>query len=127
VRDAARMPGVALAFSAEDLQLEPLVADLARPGARRIERPILPRNRVRFTGEAIAAVVAQDRYLAEDAAERIEVGYVPLEVVSSIEGALDPRLPALHEGDGEGEGNVIFAETYDNGDVEAGTGRPTPR
>jgi carbon-monoxide dehydrogenase large subunit len=118
VREAARMPGVALVFSAEDLQLEPLVADLARPGARRIERPILPRHRVRFTGEAIAAVVARDRYLAEDAAERIEVGYVPLEVVSSIEGALDPRLPALHEGDGDS--NVIFAETYDNGDVEAG-------
>ncbi|MGH2869346.1 MAG: xanthine dehydrogenase family protein molybdopterin-binding subunit, partial [Solirubrobacteraceae bacterium] len=116
VGEAARMPGVALAFSGEDLELEPLVADLARPGARRIERPILPRNRVRFTGEAIAAVVARDRYLAEDAAERIEVSYVPLEVISSIEGALDPRLPALHEGDG----NVIFAETYDHGDVEAG-------
>ena len=116
VREAARMPGVAFAFSAEDLRLEPLVADLARPGAERIERPILPRSRVRFAGEAVAAVVASDRYLAEDAAERIEVGYVPLEPVSSIEAALDPGLPALHDCGG----NVIFAETYDHGDVDAG-------
>ena len=69
--------------------------------------------------------VAQDRYLAEDAAERIEVGYVPLEVVSSIEGALDPRLPALHEGDGEGEGNVIFAERMTTGTSRPG--RAVPR
>jgi carbon-monoxide dehydrogenase large subunit len=119
VSAAAQMPGVALAFSADDLQIAPLVADLARPGAERIERPILPHNRVRFTGEAVAAVVARNRYLAEDAAERIEIGYDPLEAISTIEGALDPSLPALHDCGG----NVIFAERYEHGDVNAGFDR----
>jgi aerobic carbon-monoxide dehydrogenase large subunit len=114
VRASAAVPGVTLAFSSEDLGLGPLVADLGRPGARRIERPILPRDRVRFTGEAVAGVVARDRYLAEDAAERIAIGYSSLAPVTSIEAALDAGLPALHAGDG----NVIFEESYEFGDPE---------
>jgi carbon-monoxide dehydrogenase large subunit len=111
---AARMPGVVLAFSAQDLDVPALVADLARPGARRIERPILATDRARFTGEPIAAVVAANRYLAEDAAEQVAVQAEPLAAVTTIEAAMEPGSPALHPGDG----NVIFDENYESGDVD---------
>jgi carbon-monoxide dehydrogenase large subunit len=119
---ARRAPGVALAIGPEDLAaVPPLVSDLKRPGAARIERPILAGERARFVGEAIAAAVADSRYLAEDAAEAVAIDYEPLAVVASIEDALEDDLPSLH---GTG-GNVIFAEEYETGDVdEALAGAP---
>ncbi len=118
VDDASRQPGVALAFSGHELSLPPLVPELSRPGARRIERPVLPTERARFVGEAIAAVVAEDRYRAEDAAERVAIRYAPLPAVVSVEDALSPDRPALHENGAEGRGNVIFEEAFEQGDVD---------
>jgi carbon-monoxide dehydrogenase large subunit len=115
---AARIPGVALAFGAQEMACPPLTPDLARPGAERIERPILAADRVRFVGEAFAAAVATSRYVAEDAAERIAADYEPLAAVTSVQDALRDDLPRLH-GDGPGR-NVIFEETYEYGDVAAG-------
>ena len=116
--EAARLPGVSLAFTAADLRVAPLVPDLTRPGAQRIERPILAADRARFVGEPLAAVVASNRYRAEDGAERVAVRYRPLAAVMSVEDALRSDLPPLHNG--SSTANVIFAETYDYGDVDAG-------
>jgi carbon-monoxide dehydrogenase large subunit len=111
-------PGVALAFGPDDLRdVGPLVATLKRPGAMRIERPVLAGERARFVGEPIAAVVAESRYLAEDAAETVVVDYEPLAVVTTIEDTLREDLPSLHPG---GRANVIFEEAYETGDVDAG-------
>lgn len=115
VREATASRGVVLAFGGNDLRaVPPLVPELARPGAVRVERPILATERVRFVGEPVAAVVASNRYLAEDAAERVEIAYEPLPPVISIEDALRTDLPSLHGG----EGNVIFREERESGDVE---------
>jgi carbon-monoxide dehydrogenase large subunit len=91
-----------------------LVPELKRPGARRIERPVLVGERARFVGEPVAAVVAESPYLAEDAAEAIEIDYEPMPAIASIEDALNPELPALH-----GHDNVIFREEREEGDVAA--------
>ena len=53
-------------------------------------------DRVYFTGEAVAIVVATDRYLAEDALEKIEVEYEPLEAIVDAERALEPSAPMLY-------------------------------
>ena len=116
--EAARAPGVTLAFGAEQMACPPLVPDLARPGAMRTERPILAADRVRFVGEAFAAVVASSRYLAEDAAERIAARYEPLAAVTCVEDALRDDLPPLRRR--RPGNNVIFEETYEYGDVDAG-------
>jgi len=54
-------------------------------------------DKVRFVGEPVAVVVARDRYLAEDAAEMVEVAYEPLPAVVDPERALEPGAPILHE------------------------------
>ena len=50
----------------------------------------MARDRVTFVGEIVAAVLASDRYLAEDAAELVRVEYEPLAVMVDPETALGP-------------------------------------
>src|SRR5262249_57187456 len=69
----------------------------------------------RLGGGRIAAVVASSRSLAEDAADLVVVEYEPLEPVVSIEDALLPELPGLHEGCS----NILFREAREVGDVDA--------
>jgi len=57
----------------------------------------LARDKVCCIGEPLAVVVATNRYLAEDAAELVDVDFEPLEVVSDLEAALAPNAPVLHE------------------------------
>lgn len=73
-------------------------------------------DRARYCGEPVAAVVATDRYVAEDAAELVEVDYEPLPPVVSIDDALDPGLPPLHEGM---DSNVVVHRRFRYGDPEA--------
>jgi 2-furoyl-CoA dehydrogenase large subunit len=54
-------------------------------------------DKVRFVGEPVAVVIARDRYLAEDAADLVEVDYEPLPAVIDPEKALEPDAPVLHE------------------------------
>jgi carbon-monoxide dehydrogenase large subunit len=59
--------------------------------------PILAGDRVRFTGEPVAIVVADDPYRAEDAAELAEVDWDPRPAVASIEAATAAGAPRLHD------------------------------
>jgi CO/xanthine dehydrogenase Mo-binding subunit len=59
--------------------------------------PILARDKVRFTGERIAAVVAESRLAAEAAAALVDVTYEDLPAVLSAEEAIIPDAPAVHE------------------------------
>ena len=72
---ARALDGVELVVSGEDLRdLPPFSTTIAtRPEAKTGTRHMLPLDRVRFVGEAVAAVVASSRALAEDAAELIDV------------------------------------------------------
>ena len=72
-------------------------------------------DKVRFVGDPVAAVVAQDELAAEEAARLVEVRYQPLETIASPEEALLHREPRIHEyGDG---GNVHKLVAFDFGDV----------
>ncbi|MHA6794949.1 xanthine dehydrogenase family protein molybdopterin-binding subunit [Pseudonocardia bannensis] len=70
---------------------------------------------VRYVGEGVAVVVADDRYLAEDAAALIEVEYEPLDPVVDPERALAEGAPLVHEPLGS---NCAYDRTFDFGDVE---------
>jgi len=78
--------------------------------------PIVPLalGKVRYVGEAVAAVVATSRYLAEDALELIEIEYEPLQAVSRGEQAVADGAPLLHE---EAGSNVLIAREFKRGDV----------
>ncbi len=60
-------------------------------------QPILAQDKVRHVGEPLAAVVAEDRYIAEDALARIVVDYEPLPAVVDMETALEPDTIPVHE------------------------------
>jgi 2-furoyl-CoA dehydrogenase large subunit len=70
----------------------------------------------RYVGEPVCVVVARDRYLAEDAAERVLVDYEPLPVAASVEAALAEGAPLLHPAVGS---NVVSDRAFSYGDPDA--------
>jgi CO/xanthine dehydrogenase Mo-binding subunit len=70
---------------------------------------------VRYVGEGVAVVVADNRYLAEDALELIEVDYDPLPAVTDPEAALEPGAALVHEAL---EGNCAYDREFTFGDVD---------
>src|SRR5690242_6403223 len=70
VSAARAMPGVAAVLTAADLDLEDLAPEAGGPEA--MARPVLPRDRVNYAGEAVAMVLANTRAEAADAAEMVE-------------------------------------------------------
>jgi carbon-monoxide dehydrogenase large subunit len=68
-----------------------------------------------WQGEAVAAVVAKTRALAEDAAELVAVDYEPLPPVADAETALDPQTPVIHPELGD---NLAFERSLDAGEVD---------
>jgi CO/xanthine dehydrogenase Mo-binding subunit len=78
------------------------------------DQPVLASDRVRFHGEAVAIVAADDLATARAAARLVRVDYEPLPVLSDPEEALDPGSVALHPG-----GNVLRRLPVLRGDVDA--------
>jgi 2-furoyl-CoA dehydrogenase large subunit len=72
-------------------------------------------DKVRFVGEPIAVVVADNRYIAEDALDLIKVDYDPLPVAMDIEEAAKPDAPILHENIGS---NVYSHRLFQYGDMK---------
>ncbi|OYX90247.1 MAG: carbon monoxide dehydrogenase [Azorhizobium sp. 32-67-21] len=70
-------------------------------------------DRACWQGEAVAAVVARTRALAEDAAALVEVEYEPLTPVTDMMTALDPETPVIHESLGD---NLAFERNFTGGD-----------
>jgi carbon-monoxide dehydrogenase large subunit len=81
------------------------------------DQPILALDKVCYVGEPLAVVVAENRYLAEDAAELVEVDIEALASVSSIDEALAARNASIHEGGARG--NVVAQFTVRKGDAAA--------
>ncbi len=68
----------------------------------------------RYVGEPVAVVVAKDRYIAEDAAELVEVDYEPLPAAAGLEAALAGEAPVLHPAVGS---NVVSDRHFAYGDA----------
>lgn len=105
VSAAQKRPGVVAVYTAE------IMGDEWKPGPPLISPPPtlenvifnsrtqvpLVKDKVRHAGEAIAAVVAESRYIAEDAVEDIQVDLEPLEAVADLEKALQPGSVRVHD------------------------------
>ena len=81
----------------------------------KVRRHPLAVGQTRYAGEWVAAVVAETRALAEDAAEKVRVSYEPLPFVLSAEEALKPDSPPVHAAHGS---NVLLDRTFVWGEVE---------
>ena len=84
------------------------------PTHKSCDWPVLAQDKVRFVGEAVAVVVATDRYAAEDAASVIDVEYEPLDPVCDVEQALAADAPLVHEEWGD---NVMQTLRVEIGEV----------
>ena len=95
-----------------DLALRPR---LEAPGFAPTVWPALAASRVRFAGEPVAVVAARDPYAATDGCEAVLVEYEPLPALASLEAALAPGAPSLHEAL---PGNVLIERRHARGDVD---------
>ena len=114
VTKAESMPGVRAVLTAEDVRAwsKPFINGVKVP----MEMWALAMDKVRYVGEAIAVVIAEDRYLAEDALEGIAVSFESLAAVSSIDAAIAEDAPLLHEAV---ESNVLHDRSFVYGDPQS--------
>lgn len=99
VSGAHAVPGVTAVYTHADLAglVQPICAISHRPGYQAAPTPVLAGDVVRYVGEPLAVVVAESRYEAEDGAEAVSVELEPLEPLLTVEQAMDPAAPAIHE------------------------------
>jgi 2-furoyl-CoA dehydrogenase large subunit len=111
---ALASPGVRAVLTGEDVKrwAVPFVVGVKAP----MEHWCLAVDKVRYVGEPVAVVVAEDRYLAEDAIELVQVDYEPLDATVAIAHAASAGAPLLHEAVGT---NVVSDRHFVYGDPEA--------
>ncbi len=123
VSAAKARPGVIAVYTAEDM------GDFWRPGPSLVPPPWviegvvfhsrtqipMVKDKARHIGDPIAVVIAESRYIAEDALEEIWVDYEPLEAVVDLEKALEPEAPLVHE---DMESNMASYVQQEKGDYK---------
>jgi aerobic carbon-monoxide dehydrogenase large subunit len=115
---ARQMPGVVAIVSGQELAavITPWVGVLSHlKGLKSAPQHAIAIDRVCWQGEAVAAVVATSRGLAEDAAEAVFVEYGELDAVTDMRTALDPQTPIIHSSLGD---NLAFERTHNAGNVD---------
>jgi carbon-monoxide dehydrogenase large subunit len=133
---AAAMPGIIYALSGPELarQLPPVPdTQLALPSKWTTlvqhefinpQQPLLAYDKVRHVGEAVAVIVAESRYAAEDAAELVTLDLDPLPAVLDPEAALRPGTAVIHD---RFATNLIGSFTIGKGDVDGALARAPRR
>ncbi len=106
VESSRAMPGVRAVYTGKDIaqHVKPL-----RVGGSSVLRPVklypLAVDKVRYFGEPLAVVVADNRYLAEDAVDAVSVDYEPLPAVVDPEAAMEVGAALVHE---EAGSNIVY-------------------
>jgi 2-furoyl-CoA dehydrogenase large subunit len=111
---ALALPGVHHVLTGPELAaaVDPMLNGLDTPRVRRYSLAV---GQTRYAGEWVAAVVADTRAIAEDAAERVEIGYEPLPHVIDVEHALEATSPQVHPEHGS---NILLDKTFVWGEVD---------
>jgi 2-furoyl-CoA dehydrogenase large subunit len=116
--DAARaMPGVIGVLTSDDVAAlsKPIGNVIVGQAAAKLRYYPCAVGRTSYFGEPIAVVVAENRYLAEDALDLIEVGYVTRRAITDPEAATAPGAPIVHDGL---ETNVVHDRQFCYGDPD---------
>ncbi len=113
VTKAEALPGVRAVYTGEDIKAisDPFLVIVKQP----LNEWALAVERVRFVGEAVAVVVARDRYIAEDALDLVEVTYNVLTPIIDAEAATAEDAPLVHADAGT---NVMSDRNFIYGDPE---------
>ena len=107
---AAAMPGVKAVLTGDDTAGR-------KWGAFRPDLYPLAKDRVRYVGDEVAAVAATDPAIARSAVDKIVVQYEVLPAVLSLDEALAPGAPLVHD---DAAGNVAHHFNFERGEVDAG-------
>ena len=115
---AAEADGVVAVFTGADIDFAPIPCAWHVPDSdiKLVDHPAIASEVVRYQGDAVAVVVADCRYAAEDALELIDVDYEPLPVVMEPDKAMEDGAPQLHE---DAPNNQAFHWVMAGGDVDA--------
>jgi carbon-monoxide dehydrogenase large subunit/6-hydroxypseudooxynicotine dehydrogenase subunit gamma len=115
--DALKLSGVRAVLTAADISVPPIPVRVSPdPGALHAYlQPVLARGHVRYVGEPVAVVVADDPYLAEDGADLVAVDYAELAPVRDARAACSPEAPQLFSR----QPNKVATLTASFGDVAA--------
>jgi len=110
---AEAQPGVTAVLTGEDIKAhtDPYIVIVKQP----LDEWSLATDRVRYTGQPVAVVLATDRYRAEDALEHIAVTYKPLQAVIDPDAAAADGAPLIHPGAGT---NMVSERSFRYGDPE---------
>ena len=117
---AVDQPGVVAVFTGADTDgvLNGIPCAWLIPGSdlKTPAHPAIAKDKVRYVGDAVAVVVAETRYQAEDALEHIAVGYEPLGVVIGPKAAAQDGAPQIHD---DVPNNLAFTWAVAGGDADA--------
>ena len=106
---ALAVEGVVAVYTADDVAKSGLPGMIPvgwlLPNLKVVAHPMLAKDTVRYVGDAVAVVVAADRYTARDGAERVEVDYEPLPAVTDAALAVEAGAAQIHA---EAPSNVAF-------------------
>jgi carbon-monoxide dehydrogenase large subunit len=114
---ALASPGVIAVLAADDLEIvnDALPCVDMIPGTLDVRQRVIARDRVRYAGQAVALVVAENRYLAEDAAALVEIDYESLPPVTDHMAAMNPGAPLLYPELGT---NIVYQVTQRDGNAD---------
>jgi carbon-monoxide dehydrogenase large subunit len=117
VTAARELEGVVAVLTGDDLAdiSTPLVAELQREEVHPVTKELLPTDKARHVGEAIAVVVAESRYLAEDGCQLVDIEWDPLPVVLDAEAALRGEPALIHD---DLPNNCVAHIEFDTGAVD---------
>jgi len=120
--EALAKDGVWAVITGEDVRKlsEPFLVALKTP----VHQWSLAVGRVRYAGEPVALIVAEDRYLAEDAGELVHIEYEPLEAVIDPQAACAGTAPILHP---EAKTNEVSVRKFSYGDTKSAFDRADAR
>src|SRR6478672_8678320 len=117
VSKAQKLPGVVAVVTGEEVSAHcgPIPCAASIPNMKKAERQLLAVGKVRFVGEPVAAVVAENKYIARDAADLIQIDYDVLPAVVNPEKAIDKSSPRLYE---EHSDNIGYNFGFETGNTE---------
>ncbi len=121
VNPAMDVPGVTAVFTHADLV--PYLSSNRLPDVvpsknyqLDVQRRVLAENEVAYVGEPVAVVIAESRYVAEDAVELVDIDYTELPCIADCRLALDDGAPTVHS---DLPHNLVAAFDFHYGDIDA--------
>src|SRR5215471_198893 len=115
---AAKLPGVVAVYTGKDIsqKIGAVPCGAAIPEMKVPDHRVLATSKVYWVGHPVAVVIAENKYIARDAVDLINVDYEELPPVLDEEKAADAKSPVIHEQFGS---NIAYKLTAGEGDIEA--------